>query len=60
MKVAETIPGKWKGVIKEVIGDAGKNKVRVKFEVPGQKDYEDNIPRTYLRSRFNMSGLNEK
>ena len=55
VKVAETIPGKWRGVIKEVIGDAGKNKVRVKFEVPGEKDYEDNIPRSFLRSRFNMS-----
>ena len=46
--------------MKEVIGDAGKYKVRVKFEVPGAKDYEDNIPRSFLRSRFDLSSLNEK
>ena len=60
VKVAETIPGKWRGIVKEVIGDVGKNKVRVKFEVPGEKDYEDIIARSYLRSRFNLSGLDEK
>ena len=60
MKVAETIPGKWRGVVKEVIGDVGKNKVRVKFEVPGEKDYEDVIPRSFLRSRFDLTSLDEK
>ena len=44
-------------MIKEVVGDVGKNKARVKFEVPGEDDYSDMIPKSYLRSRFNQSGI---
>ena len=44
-------------MIKVVVGDAGKNKFRVKFEVPGEDDYVDIIPKSYLRSRFNQSGI---
>ena len=57
VKLADTIEGKWKGVIKEIIGEVGKDKVRVKFEVPGQKDYEDIIPKSFLRSRLNKTEL---
>ena len=53
--IAETIHGKWKGVIKEVIEDIGQNKVEVRFEVPGEKDYIDIIPKSYLRSRLNYA-----
>ena len=56
-KLAETIPGKWKGIVKEIIGEVGKNKVKIVFVVPGEKDYIDIIPKSYLRSRFNQSGI---
>jgi len=52
---ANTIQGVNKGVIKKVIGDAGKNKVKVLFELPDGGTYEDAIPKSYIRSRFNQT-----
>ena len=49
MKLAETIPGKWSGMIKRVIEEVGKNKVRVAFELPDGSEYVDVIPKTYLK-----------
>jgi hypothetical protein len=49
MKFAETIPGKWTGVIDRVIEDVGKKHVHVTFKLPDGGEYEDIIPKSYLK-----------
>ena len=55
-KFAETIVGKNTGVIKRVIEQLPKNKVKVAFEMPDDTEYIDVIPLSYLRDRFNKAG----
>ena len=57
IKMASTIPGKWAGIVKEVLEDIPGNRVRVLFEVPGGEDYEDIIPKSFMSSRFNQTGI---
>ena len=57
MKFAKTIEGRNAGVIEKVIENAGDNKVCVLFAMPNGEEYEDVIPKSYLRSRFNQTDL---
>jgi len=53
IKWADTIPGQWNGVVKEILSYNPKtNKYKVLFEVPGQPDYKDEIPASYLRGNY--------
>ena len=53
IKWADTIPGAWNGVVKEIKSfDEKTRKYTVTFSVPGQPDYEDEVPETYLRGNF--------
>lgn len=54
IKWASTIPGKWNGVIKQILDyDSKKQKYHVIFDVPGSaEEYEDYIPASYLRGNF--------
>jgi hypothetical protein len=49
VKFAETIPGKWTGVIDKVIGEVGKGKVKVAFKMPDGSEYIDTIPKSFLK-----------
>ena len=52
-KWADTIPGAWNGVVKEIKSfNERTRKYKVVFSVPGQPDYEDEVPETYLRGNF--------
>jgi hypothetical protein len=46
---AETVEGKNTGVIEKVVGDVGKNRVKVIFRMPDGGEYEDIIPKSFLR-----------
>jgi len=53
IKWADTIKGKWNGVIKEIKSYNPKtNKYTVLFEVPNEPDFEDEIPASYLRGNY--------
>ena len=52
-KWADTIHGAWNGVVKEIKSfNERTRKYKVVFSVPGQPDYEDEVPETYLRGNF--------
>ena len=52
-KWADTIPGAWNGVVKEIKSyNEQTRKYKVVFSVPGEPDYEDEVPETYLRGNF--------
>ena len=57
MKFTDTIIGKNSGMIERVIENVGDNKVRIMFVIPNGEEYEDVIPKSYLRSRFNKSEI---
>jgi hypothetical protein len=48
-KFAESLPGRWKGAISRIIGDVGKNKIKVAFAMPNGEEYIDIIPKSYLK-----------
>ena len=53
MKWADTIPGKWNGLIKNIISfDSKSRKYRVAFVVPDKPDYIDEIPESYMRGNY--------
>ena len=53
MKWADTIPGKWNGLIKNIISfDHRTRKYKVAFVVPDKEDYIDEIPESYMRSNY--------
>lgn len=53
IKWANTIPGKWNGVVKEILDyDNKQQKYHVLFSVPDGEDYEDYVPASYLRGNF--------
>lgn len=53
IKWADTIPGKWNGVVKEIISfNERTRKYKVIFSVPDHEDYIDEIPETYLRGNY--------
>lgn len=50
MKWAKTIPGKWNGLIKNIISFNPKTKkFKVAFMVPDKEDYIDEIPESFMR-----------
>jgi hypothetical protein len=49
MKFADTVVGRWSGSINRIIGDVGKNKVRVSFKLPDGGEYIDVIPKSYIK-----------
>ena len=52
-KWADTIPGAWNGVIKNIISyDSKTNKYTVAFEVPDKADYIDEIPKSYMLRNY--------
>lgn len=52
-KWADTIPGAWNGVVKQILSyNEQTHRYKVLFSVPGQPDYEDEVPETYLRGNF--------
>ena len=52
-KWADTIPGAWNGVIKNIISyDEKTNKYTVAFEVPDEADYIDEIPKSYMLRNY--------
>ena len=53
IKWAETIPGKWNGIITKILSyNPETKKYRVVFHVPDNDDYIDEIPSSYLRGNF--------
>ena len=53
IKWADTIPGKWTGVISKILSfDPRKNKYTVLFTVPGGEDYVDVVPVRNLRDSY--------
>ena len=53
MKWAATIPGKWNGLIKNIISfDPRTKKYKVAFMVPEKEDYIDEIPQSYMRGNY--------
>ena len=57
MKLTNTIPGKNVGVIDKVIERMPNGKLKVNFVMPDGTEYEDIIPESYMRNRFNLSGI---
>lgn len=53
MKWADTIVGKWNGLIKNIISfDKRSQKYTVAFMVPDKPDYIDEIPESFMRSNY--------
>ena len=53
IKWADTIPNRWNGEVKNIISfNPRTNKYKVAFKVPGEEDYIDEIPATYLRGNY--------
>ena len=53
IKWADTIPNRWNGEISKIISfNPRTNKYKVAFKVPGEEDYIDEIPATYLRGNY--------
>ena len=53
IKWADTIPDRWNGEISKIISfNKRTNKYKVLFKVPGEDDYIDEIPATYLRGNY--------
>ena len=53
IKWAETVPNRWNGIISKIISyNPRTNKYKVAFTTPGEEDYIDEIPATYLRGNF--------
>ena len=53
IKWADTIPNRWNGEISKIISfNERTNKYKVAFKVPGEEDYIDEIPATYLRGNY--------
>jgi len=57
MKFIDTIPGKNAGVIDRIIEQLPRGRVKVAFMMPDGSEYIDTIPETFMRDRFNLSGL---
>ena len=53
IKWADTIPNRWNGEISKILSfNPRTNKYKVAFKVPGEEDYIDEIPATYLRGNY--------
>ena len=53
IKFADTVPGRWNGEVSKILSyNQRTNKYRVLFTVPGEDDYEDEIPASYLRGNY--------
>lgn len=53
IKVADTFPGISKGVVSKILRyGKDRNHYVVLFEVPGEEEVEDEIPKSYLRGKF--------
>ena len=53
IKFADTIPGRWNGEVSKILSyNKRTNKYKVLFTVPGEADYEDEIPASYLRGNY--------
>ena len=53
IKWADTIPNRWNGEVSKILSyNQRTNKYKVLFTIPGEEDYEDEIPASYLRGNY--------
>ena len=53
IKFADTIPGRWNGEVSKILSyNKRSNKYKDLFTIPGENDYEDEIPASYLRGNY--------